>query len=120
MSKRALKKVRKSRRKKPTIDVSVDDEKSFGSILDEVGFQPLRKRILISTKREKETESDDGRTGTPVVKTCPVDDPLGYDTGDPSWHRKAARDALSGSDRDAIRREVRRTMRRWNRVRRTE
>lgn len=120
MSKRALKNVRKSTRKKPTIDVSVDDEKSFGSMLDEVGFQPSGKRILISTKREKETESDGGRTPTPVVQASPMDDPLGYDTSDPSWHRKAARDALSGSDRNAIRREVRRAMRRWNRVRRTE
>ena len=76
MTKRVLKNVRKSRRKKTTADVSVD-EKSFGSILDDVGFQPLGKRILISTKRERDTKSDSGRTSTPVDQTPPMDDPLG-------------------------------------------
>lgn len=42
-----------------------------------------------------------------------TDDPLGYDTRDPSWVRKAAEDALSGEDKDAIEKEVDAALRRW-------
>lgn len=42
-----------------------------------------------------------------------TDDPLGYDTRDPSWVRKAAEDALSGADKDAIGKEVDAALRRW-------
>ncbi|MDX1009347.1 hypothetical protein GOE08_21065 [Sinorhizobium medicae] len=41
------------------------------------------------------------------------DDPLGYDTREPSWVRKAAEDALSGADKDAIEKEVDAALRRW-------
>ncbi|MFK4255697.1 hypothetical protein [Agrobacterium tumefaciens] len=40
-------------------------------------------------------------------------DPLGYDTRDPSWVRKAAEHALSGADKDAIEKEVDAALRRW-------
>lgn len=120
MSKRAPKVVRKPKRKKSEMKVSVSDEKSFGSILDDVGFQPSGKRILVSKTREHETQSDARKTSMPhgVVQSSPIDDPLGSDTSDPLWHRKVARNALSGADRDAIRREVRRAMRRWKLTRR--
>lgn len=119
MSKRPPKVVRRSRRKKSEMKVSAS-EKSFGSILDDVGFQPSGKRILVSKTREHETQSDARKTSMPpgVVQSSPIDDPLGFDTSDPLWHRKVARNALSGADRDAIRREVRSAMRRWKLTRR--
>lgn len=120
MSKRPPKLVRRSRRKKSGMKVSVSDINSFGSILDDVGFEPLGKRILVSKTREQETQSDARKTSMPpgVVQSSPIDDPLGSDTSDPLWHRKVARNALSGADRQAIRREVRRAMRRWKLTRR--
>jgi hypothetical protein len=43
----------------------------------------------------------------------PIDDPLGYDTSDPSWMIQMARNAQSGVHRDAIKREVDAALRRW-------
>ncbi|MEY9583364.1 hypothetical protein [Sinorhizobium fredii] len=43
-----------------------------------------------------------------------TDDPLGYDTRDPSWVRKAAEHALSGADKDSIEKEVDAALRRWD------
>jgi hypothetical protein len=43
----------------------------------------------------------------------PVEDPLGYDTSDPTWMLKAARHSLSGADKAAIQKEVDAAMRRW-------
>lgn len=119
MSKRPPKVVRRSRRKKSEMKASTSGDKSFGSILDDVGFQPPGKRILISKTRGQEAQSDARKPSMPsgVVQSSPIDDPLGSDTSDPLWHRKVARNALSGADRDAIRREVRRAMRRWKRRR---
>ena len=58
----------------------------------------------------------DTETGTSAPIHCPrpyADDPLGYDTRDPSWVRKAAEHALSGADKDAIEKEVDSALRRW-------
>jgi hypothetical protein len=56
------------------------------------------------------------------------DDPLGYDTSDPDYLRKMARDALTGRNQDAVDAEVEAMVRalglpakpltRWRRVRR--
>jgi hypothetical protein len=43
----------------------------------------------------------------------PIDDPLGYDTSDPSWMIQMASNALSGVNRDAINREIDAAMRQW-------
>lgn len=42
-----------------------------------------------------------------------IDDPLGYDTNDAAWVRKAADDALLGADKDAIKKEVDAALKRW-------
>lgn len=88
------------------------DERSFGSGLDEVGFRPLGRRILVSKQRScgepakpaSETETEPSASREAAMPT--TDDPLGYDTRDPSWVRKAAEDALSGADKGAIEKEV--------------
>lgn len=110
MSKHLRKSHRKPRRKKAKIKVSASDEKSFGSILDEAGFQPSGKRILISKVRGNMAHQDGRRTPVPpaVVQTPLIDD------------RKVAQDVLSDPDRDAIRGEVNRAMRRWSQVRRRD
>lgn len=94
------------------------EDRSFGSGLDEIGFRPLGRRILVSKQRPGgEPAKTASETGTEPAarKGCPVPpyDPLGYDTRDPSWVRKAAEHALSGADKDAIEKEVDAALRRW-------
>ncbi|MEY9829973.1 hypothetical protein ABIA25_001788 [Sinorhizobium fredii] len=95
------------------------DDRSFGSGLDEIGFRPLGRRILVPKQRPQGAR---GKTtlgteeASPTANDSPVpfsDDPLGYDTRDPSWVRKAAEHALSGEDKDAIEKEVDAALRRW-------
>lgn len=95
------------------------EDRSFGSGLDEIGFRPLGRRIPVSKqssngRQSKEPDETKGiaseRTGHPASYS---DDPLGYDTSDPSWVRKAVEDALSGADKDAIEKEVDAALRRW-------
>ncbi|KSV87573.1 hypothetical protein N184_30945 [Sinorhizobium sp. GL28] len=89
------------------------EDRSFGSGLDEVGFRPLGRRILVSKQRlggEPAKKASDIETEPSASRE---DDPLGYDTRDPSWVRKAAEDALSGADKDAIEKEVHAALRRW-------
>ncbi|WP_141679550.1 hypothetical protein [Ensifer adhaerens] len=61
------------------------------------------------TASETETEPSASKDASMPA----TDDPLGYDTRDPSWVRKAAEDALSGADKDAIEKEVDAALRRW-------
>lgn len=97
-----------------------DKGRSFGSGLDEIGFTPLGRRILISkqwgtgdepAKTAEETETEPSASKDAFMSA--TDDPLGYDTRDPSWVRKAAEHALSGADKDAIEKEVAAALRRW-------
>ncbi|MBM3092422.1 hypothetical protein GFB56_16610 [Ensifer sp. T173] len=92
--------------------------RSFGSGLDEIGFRPLGRRILVSkrsggepAKTASEAETEPSASKDAFMRA--TDDPLGYDTRDPSWVRKAAEDALSGADKDAIEKEVDAALRRW-------
>lgn len=93
--------------------------RSFGSGLHEVGFRPLGRRILVSKQRlgvDPATAASESGAEPSALRDCPVPpnyDPLGYDTRDPSWVRKAAEDALSGADKDAIEKEVDAALRRW-------
>lgn len=93
--------------------------RSFGSGLDEVGFRPLGRRILVSKQRlggepaKAATETETEPSASKDASMPAIDDPLGYDTRDPSWVRKAAEDALSGADKDAIEKEVDAALRRW-------
>lgn len=81
------------------------EDRSFGSGLDEVGFRPLGRRIAVSRR----STADGTKTGSEPQTELPTPneypelaDPLGYDTGDPSWVRKAAEHALSSADKEAI------------------
>lgn len=95
------------------------ENRSFGSGLDEVGFRPLGRRILVSKQRldggpaktASETETEPSASKDALMSA--TEDPLGYDTSDPFWVRKAAEDALSGADKDAIEKEVDAALRRW-------
>lgn len=93
------------------------ENRSFGSGLDAVGFRPLGRRILVSKPRsvdERAKAERETKTSAPIDGPGPyADDPLGYDTSDPSWGRRAAEHALSGADKDAIEKEVREALRRW-------
>lgn len=90
--------------------------KSFGSGLDEVGFQPLGHRINISRrpqrgkqpKRRLPLEAELSHVG----RSSP-DDPLGYDTKDPSYPGKMVEDAISGAHQDRIEQEIDAAQRRW-------
>jgi hypothetical protein len=65
----------------------------------------------VDERAKAETEI---KTSAPIDSPGPyADDPLGYDTSDPSWVRKAAEHALSGADKDAIAKEVDAALRRW-------
>lgn len=94
------------------------EDRSFGSGLDEIGFRPLGRRILLSKRRPQGeraktalgAEEESPTADSPVPST---DDPLGYDTRDPSWVQKAAEHALSGADKDAIEKEVDAALHRW-------
>lgn len=103
---------------KPRAEQRTED-RSFGSGLDEVGFSPLGRRILVVKHRPgREPEKTASETGTKPsasrdASIPATDDPLGYDTRDPSWVRKAAKHALSGADKDAIEKEVDAALRRW-------
>ncbi len=95
------------------------DGRSFGSGLDEIGFRPLGRRILVTKQRssgEPATAASEAATEPSTARDASMpatDDPLGYDTRDPSWVRKATEDALSGADKDAIDKEVDAALRRW-------
>lgn len=104
---------------KPVSDQRAEGGRSFGSGLDEIGFRPIGRRIPVSKQSSKGRQSKDPdetkgiaseTTGHPASYS---DDPLGYDTSDPSWVRKAVEDALSGADKDAIEKEVDAALRRW-------
>lgn len=95
------------------------EDRSFGSGLDEIGFRPLGRRILVPKRRlqgERAKTALGAEAESLVANDSPVppaDDPLGYDTREPSWVGKAAEDALSGADKDAIEKEVDAALRRW-------
>jgi hypothetical protein len=95
------------------------EDRSFGSGLDEIGFRPLGRRILVSKRRsqgERANAALGAEAESPVANDSPVPsagDPLGYDTRDPSWVRKAAEDALAGANKAAIEKEVDAALRRW-------
>ncbi len=116
-SKRRPRKKRGSRRIKANTGAEQRaEDRSFGSGLDEVGFRPLGRRIAVSRR----SRGDGPKTGSepqtelPTPNECPqLADPLGYDTRDPSWVRKAAEHALSSADKDAIENEVDAALRRW-------
>ncbi|MCY1236200.1 hypothetical protein D9M68_382580 [compost metagenome] len=116
--KRRSRKGRSARAAKRTVGQSIEG-RSFGSGLDEVGFRPLGRRILVSKQRPDGQPAKTAlETGTEpsTSKDClvpPTDDPLGYDASDPLWVRKAAKDVLSGEDKDAIEKEVDAALRRW-------
>lgn len=84
------------------------EDRSFGSGLDEIGFRPLGRRILVPGQRpqgERAKTTLGAEEQPPAGSEGPVptaDDPLGHDTRDPSWVRRAAEHALSGADNDAI------------------
>lgn len=94
-------------------------DRSFGSGLDEIGFRPLGRRIFVSKQRsggERAKTPSETEAEPPASRDSPMpraEDPLGYDTSDPSWVRKAAEHALSGADKDAIEKEVDAALRRW-------
>lgn len=95
------------------------EDRSFGSGLDEIGFRPLGRRILVSRRRaqgERAKTALGAEAESPVANDSPVppaDDPLGYDTRDPSWVQKAAEHALAGADKEAIEKEIDAALRRW-------
>lgn len=95
------------------------DELSFGSGLDEVGYRPLGRRILVSKRRaegERAKTAFRAEAESPVANdsaVSPADDPLGYDTRDPSWVQKAAEHALAGVNKEAIEKEIDAALRRW-------
>lgn len=103
---------------KPRAEQRTEDS-SFGSGLDEVGFRPLGRRILVDKQRsgdERAKTVSETATDPSASNDCPMpsaDDPLGYDTSDPSWVLKGAEHALSGADKDAIEKEVDAALRRW-------
>lgn len=116
---------RRSRKKQGSRSIKSNPEagqrsenRSFGSGLDEIGFRPLGRRILVSKRRP---QGDRAKTVLGAEEASPkadrpepsTDDPLGYDTRDPSWVRKAAEDALAGADKAAIEKEVDAALRRW-------
>ena len=93
------------------------ENRSFGSGLDEAGFRPLGRRIPVSKRRSAD---DQVKAWVETEPSAPIDragpyagDPLGYDTRDPSWVRKAAEHALSNADTDAVEKEVDAALRRW-------
>lgn len=91
--------------------------KSFGAALDEVGFRPLGRRIIVGRETARGNSDGNCATGnremqTPVDVT-PSDDPLGYDPDDPDFALKVAKHALSGDDRDLVSKEVNAALRRW-------
>lgn len=86
------------------------DDHSFGSGLDEVGFRPLGRRILVSKQL---SQGDRPETASETETESPVDATLGCDTSDPSRVRKAAERAFSGADLVAIRKEIEGALRRW-------
>lgn len=109
----------KSRRKMRPAGADRDDgSKSLGSGLDEIGFQPLGRRIFV-VKREAPNDSH-GR-GSPIgagatrpfAEVNPEDDPLAFDTSDPDYARKVAERALSGADKGVVLKEVDAALRRW-------
>lgn len=112
--------MRRSRsiRLKPAAEQHTED-RSFGSGLDEVGFRPLGRRILVAKCRsqgERAKTASKTKSEPSTAKDSPAllaDDPLGYDTHDPSWVRKAVEHALSGADKDAIEKEIDAALRRW-------
>lgn len=116
---RGLRKKRGSRstKSKPGVKQRTDS-RSFGSGLDEVGFRPLGRRILVPKRCAQgepaqtalEAEEASPTENSPVSS---ADDPLGYNTRDPSWVRKVAEHALSGADKDAIEKEIDAALRRW-------
>jgi hypothetical protein len=94
------------------------DDRSFGSVLDEVGFRPLGRRILVSKRRLQSARAKAALGGEEASPTADrplpsIDDPLSYDTRDPSWVRKAIEDALAGADKAVIEKEVDSALRRW-------
>lgn len=92
---------------------SNDDNRanSFGSGLDEVGFQPLGRRVIISKRAQrakppKRRLTPNAGPSLADVERSSLDGPLGYDTSDPSCPRKIAEDAMSGAHEERIEKEV--------------
>jgi hypothetical protein len=108
----------RSIKSKPGTEQRTED-RSFGSGLDEIGFRPLGRRILVPKQRpqgERANAALGAEAESPIANDSPVpsaDDPLGYDTRDPSWVRNAAEDALAGTDKAVIEKEVDAALRRW-------
>lgn len=109
----------KSRRRMRPAGAERDDgSKSLGSGLDEIGFQPLGRRIFV-VKREAPDDSHSrghptsGGARRPFAEVTPADDPLAYDTSDPDYARKVAERALSRADEDLVLKEVDAALRRW-------
>lgn len=106
------------RRLPPVESVAANEaEKSVGAALDEVGFKPLGRRIVVGRgtvrgDRDSDCAPANGETQTPVYVT-PPDDPLGYDPDDPDFALKVAKHALSGDDSDLVTKEVNAALRRW-------
>jgi hypothetical protein len=72
---------------KPGVEEHTED-RSFGSGLDEIGFRPLGRRILVYKQRSwgKLPEMHRAIQTEPATTVMgPTDDPSGYDTRDPSW-----------------------------------
>ncbi|WP_037417516.1 hypothetical protein [Sinorhizobium sp. CCBAU 05631] len=104
---------------------SVHAEGSFGAGLDEIGFKPSGKRILVSgTRRNKgpaaevlKAAADLASPGASQVSKSTLqrmpDDPLGYDPRSPSDILRMVAEAISGENGEAVRREVEAALRRW-------
>lgn len=73
----------------------------------------VSKQRLGGEPAKATTETETEPSASKDASMPATDDPLGYDTRDPSWARKAAEDALSGADKDAIEMEVKAALRRW-------
>lgn len=117
--KRRSRKKRGSRsiKSKPRVEKHTED-RSFGSGLDEIGFRPLGRRIFVVKQRFGPRERVQAGSGTQTEPPTPTESPestdsLGYDTRNAFWVRQAVEDALSGSDKDAIRKEIDSALRRW-------
>lgn len=110
---------KKSKSRVPPDDAGRDNRSaSLGAGLDEIGFKPLGRRIIVA---QRAVRHENPATGTPsdrtavrsVVEVTPADDSLGYDTSDPDYSRKVAKHALSGADKGLILKEVDADLRRW-------
>ena len=102
-------------------DIAVEDggrTESLGSGLDEIGFKPLGRRIIIG---KPVVGDDSGHASGPLKRAASrtpggiasADDPLGYYPSDPEHALKVAKSALSGEGDDLVFQEVQAALRRW-------